>query len=138
MTRQIGGPPHPPVALPDIEKPMTRSILAIVIGYLVFAVPSVALLNVGVIDPRVPPSGRVFLFSLVYGACFALLAGWVAVRLAGRPVLWPALVVAVVVALLAGVSLAFARGVYWTELSALILMAPAVVVGGAFRLRKPR
>ncbi len=117
---------------------MARSILAIVIGYLVFAVPSVALLNVGVIDPHAPPSGRVFLFTLLYGVCFALLAGWLSVRLAGRPVLWPALVVAAVVAVLAAVSLAFAHGGYWTELSALILMAPAVVAGGAIRLRSQR
>ncbi len=117
---------------------MARPILAIVIGYLVFAVPSVALFNIGVIDPHVPPSGRVFLFGLAYGVFFALLAGWVAIRIVGRAVLWPALVVAALVALLAAVSLAFAQGAYWTELSALILMAPAVVVGGAFRLRNQR
>ncbi len=116
---------------------MARSILAIVIGYLVFAVPSVALFGLGV-DAHAPPTGQVFLFTVLYGIFFALLAGWVTVRLAGRPVLWPALVVAAVLALLAAVSLAFARGVYWTQLSALILMAPAVVAGGAIRLRRQR
>ncbi len=117
---------------------MARPIFAIVIGYLVFAVPSVVLLNDGVVNPHAPPSGRVFLFTLLYGVCFALLAGWVAIRLVARPVLWPALVVAAVVAVLAAVSLAFAHGVYWTQLSALILMAPAVVLGGAIRLRTKR
>ncbi len=117
---------------------MTRSIFAIVIGYLVFAVPSAALVNVDVVDPHAPASGRVFLLTVLYGLVFALLGGWVTVRLAARRVLWPALVVAVLVAGLAAVSLAFARGVYWTQLSALILMAPAVVVGGAIALRSQR
>lgn len=118
---------------------MARSILSIAIGYLVYAVPSVLLFSIGGIDPHAPaPSRSVFLLCVVYGACFALLAGWLTVRLVGRHVLWPVLTVAALVAVLAGVSLAFARDVYWTQLSTLILMAPAVVVGGAIRLRNQR
>ncbi len=118
---------------------MVRSILAIVIGYAVFAVPSVLLFNVAGIDPHAPPpSGSVVLLCTVYGVFFALLAGWLTVGLVGRRVLWPVLALAAVVAVLAAVSLAFARDVYWTQLSTLILMAPAVVLGGAIRLRSPR
>ncbi len=119
---------------------MGRSIGAIVLGYLVFGASAFALFQLAGVDPHAPASGGFFLFSLAWGVFFALLAGWLTIRTAGRHALWPALVVAAIVALGAAVSLAFTagHGAIWSQLAALILMAPAVVVGGAIRLRHGR
>jgi len=118
---------------------MARSILAIVIGYLVFAGSAVALFQLAGVEPHAPTSGRFFLFGVAYGVFFALLAGYVTAWIARRRVLWPVLVLAAIVAIVAALSLLLARDqAAWSELAALILMAPAVVVGGAIRLRNQR
>ena len=117
---------------------MGRSIAAVLVGYLVFGVSAFALFRLAGVDPHAPPSGGFFLLSSAWGVCFALLAGWLTIRIAAKPVLWPAFVVAGLVALGATVSLVLAGGAIWSQLAALILMAPAVVLGGAFRLRGHR
>jgi len=70
---------------------MARSILAIVIGYLVFAGSAVALFQLAGVEPHAPTSGRFFLFGVAYGVFFALLAGYVTAWIARRRVLWPVL-----------------------------------------------
>ena len=118
---------------------MGRSILAIVVGYLIFALSAVAFFKGGGLDPHAPPSGRVFLFGIAYGLFFAVLAGYVTILIARRRVLWPVLAVAAIAALAAATSLLFAGDdAAWAELTTVILMAPAIVAGGAVRLRNQR
>ncbi len=118
---------------------MVRSIAAIVAGYLVFGVSAFALFRVAGVEPHAPASGGFILFSIVWGVFFALLAGWLTIRIAARRALWPALVLAGMVAVGAVLSLVFSSGAaIWSQLAAIILMAPAVGLGGAYRLRNHR
>ena len=70
----------------------------------------------------------------------ALAAGFIAVRIARRSDLWAATAVAVLIAIGAVVSLVMTpRDVeHWSQWAALLLMAPAAVVGGALALRRGR
>ncbi len=116
---------------------MGRPIFAIVLGYLCFGLPAFALFRVTGVDPHLAPATGFLLFSIGGGIVFALLAGYVTAWIARRDVLWPVLSVAALIAMGAAASLA-ARpraGAMWSELATLLLMAPAVVLGGALRLR---
>ncbi len=119
---------------------MGRSILAIVVGYLVFGLSAVALFQLAGVDPHAPVTGGSLIFSIAYGIVFALLAGYLTAWIARRRVLWPVLTVATIVALGAALSLLLARRdeAAWSQLATLILLAPAVVLGGAIRLRNTR
>lgn len=106
---------------------LLRSVAAVVVGYMVFAVSAGLLFGLTGVNPHAPQSVPIMAGTVVYGIVFAVLAGLVAVRLApGRPALHAALVSAVI-ALGAGASLiasppAEAR---WSQWTALLLMAPA-------------
>jgi hypothetical protein len=86
-------------------------------------------------DPHAPASLGFEIGSIVYGVLFALLAGWIASFIGGRPDLIAAWVVAGIVALVAVASM-IGVGVGWSPLAALLIMAPSVVIGGwAYRQR---
>lgn len=117
---------------------MGRSALAVIVGYLVFALPTAALFALSGIDPHVPASAGFALLAVLFGLVFALIAGYVTVWIAARDALWPVLTVASLIAVVAAASAAAGHGrdALWSEAAALVLMAPAVVVGGAIRLRR--
>ena len=67
--------------------------------------------------------------SIVYGILFALLAGYVASFIGGRPDALAARIVAAVMVLVAVVSMAM-TGISWSPMSAMLFMAPAAALGG--------
>ncbi len=114
---------------------MVRVISAVILGYLVFGVSTFALFRITNHDPHAPANISFEIGSIVYGILFALLAGWVASFIGGRPNLISAWSVAAIVALGAVASM-INLGVGWSPLAALVLMAPSVIVGGwSYRLR---
>jgi hypothetical protein len=110
--------------------PSGRSVFAIVAGYLVFGLSAVLLFQVAGVDPHAEARLVFKIFSVAYGVIFALGAGLLAARLAPARPLLHATVVAGLVALAAGASLVGASGAKWSQVSALVLMAPAVLLGG--------
>ena len=78
------------------------------------------------------------LASIAFGMAFALLGGYVASWLAGRKPLAHGYAVALVLALGAGISLlsTIGKGAVWSQVAALILMAPCAVLGGWLRSRQ--
>jgi peptidoglycan/LPS O-acetylase OafA/YrhL len=76
--------------------------------------------------------------SIAFGMVFALLGGFVAAWLARRRPLAHGVAVAGVLALGAGISLLSTRGkgAVWSQVAALVLMAPCAVLGGWLRLRQ--
>jgi hypothetical protein len=70
---------------------------------------------------------------IVYGVAFALLAGYPSGWLAGQRPFTHAVVVAAI--LTAGASATLGKGVIWTQVSAITLMAPAAAAGGWLRSR---
>lgn len=118
---------------------LLRSVAAVVVGYLVFALSAFALFQLSGQDPHGPASLGVMVGCAVYGVAFALVAGRLARLLAPAPrarLPWTVLAVAGLVALGALVSTIMEgrRGhAIWSSLEGLLLMAPAVLLGGYSR-----
>jgi hypothetical protein len=115
-----------------------RSVVAVVIGYLVFAASAVVLFRLTGQDPHAPAQVGFMLLSILYGVLFAALSGYVAARVAGRYEFEHSLGVASVIAAVGATSLLTRPGgsVIWTELAALLCMAPSAMAGGWFRARQ--
>ena len=110
--------------------PTGRSVFAVIAGYLVFGLSAVLLFQIAGVDPHADTRLGFKIFSVAYGVVFALGAGWLAARLApGRP-LFHAAIVSAVIAVAATGSLVGASGAKWSQLSALLLMTPAALLGG--------
>src|SRR5689334_16125334 len=117
---------------------MARSILAVVVGYLIFALSAFAFFQVSGQAPHQAASMPVMSGSIAFGMVFALLGGYVAARIAGRRPLAHGVAVAAVLALGATVSLlsTFGKGAVWSQVGALVLMAPCAVFAGWLRMRQ--
>jgi peptidoglycan/LPS O-acetylase OafA/YrhL len=113
-----------------------RGIGGVVIGYLVFGISAGFLFRATGQDPHASATIAFIVFSTLYGIVFAFLGGFAATTISGIPSLIPALVVGVLIAAGAIVSM-LARpgdGEIWSQLGALLLMAPSAAAGGAARL----
>ncbi len=110
---------------------MIRSIGAIATGYVIFAASAVLLFQLSGVDPHAPASAGFKIGSIVCGIVFALVAGWLTGRVAAQREGTHAAILAVVIALGALVSLLASRsGSIWSQVAALVFMAPAAWVGG--------
>jgi len=117
---------------------MVRLVLAVVTGYLIFAISAVLLFQISKQDPHQTVTLFYGVASTLYGMTFALVGGYAAGRIAGRRPRVQGAAVGGLIALGALVSL-IARpgaGAIWSQLAALFLMAPMAVAGGA--LMAPR
>ncbi len=112
-----------------------RLISGVILGYFVFGMSAYALFRITHHDPHAPASITFEIGSIIYGILFALLAGYVAGFVGGRHDLMASKVVAVLVGLVAIVSMV-ATGVGWSPIAALLFMAPAVIAGGYLRLQR--
>ena len=115
-----------------------RRLAAIVAGYLIFGLSAAALFAVTEQDPHVPASTTFMVLSTIYGMFFAALGGFAAAALARQPSPASAATVAALIALGATVSLIsqLGAGAIWSQLAALIMMAPSALVGGIIRIRR--
>jgi hypothetical protein len=114
---------------------MLRSIGAVAAGYLVFGSSAALLFQVsgqGAHD-QAPVGFKIG--SIIWGAVFALVAGWLTARIAVRRPATHAAVLAGLIALGAVISLAAAAGAKWSQLSALAVMAPCAWIGGVLAAR---
>jgi hypothetical protein len=113
---------------------MLRTVAGVIIGYLIFAVPSYLLFRLMHVDPHAPASPMFEVIAVVLGMVFALIAGYVGTAIARRSTMWVALIIAAILAA-GAISSMVATGVNWSPLWALICMAPAAVAGGWLRLQ---
>jgi hypothetical protein len=115
---------------------MIRSTVAVIVGYVVFAMSAAILFKVTHQDPHASASIQFVVVSTVYGMLFAALAGFIAVRTSSTHSIAHAIAVAVLIAAAAVASLVGApgAGARWSQLSALLLMSPAAVAGGALSM----
>jgi len=115
-----------------------KSIVAVVVGYLVFAISALAFIKLS----GQPPHGEVpipFIVAItVFGIVAAMAGGYVAAWLAGRRPLAHALAVATIIALGATVSLiaTLGKGAIWSQVAALVLIVPSTILGGWLRARQ--
>jgi peptidoglycan/LPS O-acetylase OafA/YrhL len=117
---------------------MVRSVLAVLAGYLIFALSAFAFFQISGQPPHQAAPTPFMLGSIVFGMVFALLGGYVAARVARRRPLAHGLAVGCVLALGAVVSLigTYGKGAVWSQVAALALMAPCAVIGGWLRSRQ--
>jgi peptidoglycan/LPS O-acetylase OafA/YrhL len=117
---------------------MARSILAVVVGYLIFALSAFAFFQISGQPPHQAAPMPIMLGSIAFGMVFALIGGYVAARLARRRPLAHGVAVAAVLALGATISLlsTLGKGAVWSQVAALVLMVPCAVFGGWLRTRQ--
>ena len=118
---------------------MVRSVGAVAAGYIVFAGSAALLFQLSGQPPHAPASAAFKIGSIVWGCVFALVAGWLTGRVAGHHQTRHALVIGLLIAAGALVSL-IARpgdGAVWSQLATLLLMAPLTVGGGVLASRRP-
>src|SRR3954471_388348 len=110
---------------------MLRSVGAVAAGYLAFGIPGALLFLLSGQYPHATASAAFEVASIVWGAVFALVAGWLTARIAGRRPATHAAVVAALIAAGALVSIAADRShAIWSQVSALAIMAPCAWAGG--------
>lgn len=116
-----------------------RSVVAVVVGYLIFALSAVLLFQLSGQNPHGVASSQFMLLTIVCGMLFAALGGYVAEKIGKNP--WkPCIALAVVIATGAIVSIIATPSTEsrWSQWSAIILMAPAALLGGGLAIRRPR
>jgi uncharacterized membrane protein len=111
---------------------MTRKILSIIIGYLVFAVTALALFEFTGQNAHSNPTNVFAFFAAIYGAIFSFLAGLVAHYVAKTSNLKINYVLAFMIAAFATFSLLKTVGNNWTQLLAIFIFAPVPILGGLF------
>src|SRR5262245_2949152 len=102
---------------------MGRSVAAVGIGYLVFALSAGALFQFSGRDPHIFPELGFLVFSVAYGALFGAIGGYVAGVIARRQEAGHAGMVAAIMALGALASvLGQAQGSQWSQAAVLLIM----------------
>ena len=117
-----------------------RTFFAVVVGYLVFSVSAVALFQLTHQAPHAATTVSFALIATLYGIIFAAIAGFLSHRLARRDDLLAPILLAIVMALAATVSLiaTWREPAHWSQWTAIFLMAPAAIVRGRTERILPR
>jgi hypothetical protein len=117
---------------------MLRSILAVVIGYVLFAASAFAMFRVTGQAPHAIATTSFMLLSSAGGMLGACIGGYAAGWIAGGRPLAHGIAVGLVLALGATVSLVstLGHGEIWSQLTALLLMAPSAALGGWLRAKQ--
>ena len=116
---------------------MMRVFTGVVLGYMVFAGSAFLLFRVTGHNPHVRASISFEISCVVYGMLFAWLAGYIAGFIGGRPDAMAAWIVGAVIALGAIVSMV-TTVVSWSQITALLFMAPMAVAGGGTYVLRTR
>ena len=110
---------------------MLRSIGSVAAGYFVFAASAVLLFQMSGRDPHAEAPLAFKAATVIWGAVFALVAGWLTARIAGRRPATHGAVLAGIIALGAIVSMATSPGdALWSQIAAAVVMAPCAWAGG--------
>jgi multisubunit Na+/H+ antiporter MnhE subunit len=117
---------------------MLRSIGAVAAGYLIFGASAALLFQLSGQEPHQAAPTAFKIASIIWGVVFALVAGWLTARVAGRRPTLHAAIVAALIALGALISLiARPSDAIWSQVSAIVFMAPCALVGGLLSSRVP-
>lgn len=117
-----------------------RSVGSAILGYLIFVLSAFAFFQLSGQPPHTSAPPTLMVASIAVGALAATAGGYVAALLAGyRPLLHGALV-ATILATGALVSLisTFGHGAIWSQLAALVVVAPSALLGEYLRARQSR
>src|SRR5437899_2424303 len=114
-----------------------RTVLAVIVGDVIFAGGSVLMFYLAKVDPHAPAERSFVLLSVVAGVAFALAGGFAAGFIGRRADLICGMLLGVIIAAGAIASMAGrpGQGALWSQTGALI-SAPAALVGDRLRLKK--
>ncbi len=115
---------------------MIRNVLAVIVGYLIFAVSAVLLFQISGQNPHGETSVSFTAFVVLFGAVFAIIGGFVAQAITKSKSLIINYVLAAIIAGFAAFSLFATTGNNYTQIAAIFLFAPLSVLGGYLYLRK--
>jgi hypothetical protein len=113
-----------------------RNIMAVIGGYLVFAVSAVALFQLADIDPHADPGIGLMLLVLAYGTAFSFLGGILTQWISKSGTITINLVLAVLMGGFALFSMFKTTGNHYSQLAAIVLFAPVSIVGGIYYLKR--
>jgi hypothetical protein len=117
---------------------MLRSIGAVAAGYIVFGASAFLLFQLSGIDPHQPAPLGFKIASVIWGCVFALVAGWLTARVAGKRAVVHAAILAGLIALGAMASIAARPGdAMWSQLATAVFMAPCTWLGGIISRNQP-
>src|SRR2546430_1654759 len=116
---------------------LIRSVVAVTAGYTVFGISAVLIFAATGRDPHATAPIAFMVLSTLYGMAFATASGFLAAVIAGKSELGHAQTVSGIIALGALISIFTtpAGGTLWSQLAALILMAPSASLAGLWRSR---
>lgn len=115
---------------------MTRKILAVIVGYIIFAATALAFFKVFNIEAHSAASTTVMIQTAINGIIFSTLAGWVTQLIAKTGSLKINYILALLIAAFATFSYFKASGEHWTQLMAIFIFAPVSIVGGWMAVRR--
>lgn len=115
---------------------MLRQILGIIAGYFIFVITSILLFRVLGVKPHGEASTQFMILTLVYGAFFSFISGFVTQFIAKAKSLKVNYILFVIMAGFASFSLFKSSGSSWTQLMAIFVFAPVSVLGGYFWIKK--
>lgn len=113
-----------------------RTTLGVITGYAIFVISAVLLFQLSGIDPHTDVSWTVIGLTVVYGAVFSFLAGFIAHLISGTRTLTANYILACIMAAFAAFSLFKTSGNHYSQLAAIFLFAPASIGGGLMRQRR--
>lgn len=115
---------------------MIRKILAVLVGYIIFAATALAFFRVFEIEAHSAASTSVMIQTAINGIIFSALAGWITQLIAKTDNLKINYILALLIAAFATFSFFKASGEHWTQLMAIFIFAPVSIVGGWIVVRR--
>lgn len=117
---------------------MLRKTIAVIVGYLIFAVSAVLLFQLSGHDPHGEPSSGFAIIVILYGVIFAFAGGFVTKLITNAEGLRSNYILSVIMAGFAAFSLFATTGNHYTQIAAIFLFAPVSTIGGYARTRFSR
>ncbi len=117
---------------------MFRLILGVIVGYFVFAISAVLLFRLSHQETYAAATPVFMVGGIIYGVFFGMLAGYVAAALARQPSAAVAVAIIIVLGAVVSFTMRPAGAASWSQLAAVLFMAPAALVGGTLRARRAR
>lgn len=109
---------------------IVRNIAAVIVGYLIFAVPAVLLFDLSGIDPHAETGLMIKFGVFIFGCVFSFIGGYAAKLIAATNSVTVNIVLAVLMAAFAAFSFFKSPGEHYTQIGAIFLFAPASLLGG--------
>lgn len=115
---------------------MIKNIVAVIAGYLIFAISAVMFFKLTNTDPHTDPTTGYAIATAIYGVVFSALGGFITELIARTGNIKINLLLAVLMAGFAAFSLFKSASNHWTQLLAIVLFAPTSILGGWLYIKR--